>query len=805
MARTRKSILPLNLYKYDVLIEDNRTRSEYFKVTQFDGFLQGGRNGFLLAGASVLRPGSKILVEILNKDGTTVYSAPVPSFVEGTSRLIQVEVYEDTPIGPGKIVVLGCADTYLDGTPIPPEWQGKYNVRWIADVVISPLIENKSPIRFVIKPTMTVNEIFYPSPATASFSESISLPIDVTLIPKYYNIFQNGYQLKINNTTNTLYTSEYQGATITGSIKFLNGSSPETASIQLPITKIYNQTLAESVGSLIYTNTSKTLVVGGYLSSSAKYSTEINPFGTVPITSSVNLIYDKLVATATSSLTSFANIRIVDTETISGEVHQVRISYKSTTSPGEYLLLANIPVSVQELLVANSSSNIVQLGKFTTVDLPKYWYAATMSLEKNSTDPTIPNYYYSASIPTNLTVQQSSVDLLDSIRVTVPIENNTYKSSSYFIGTTNSSSVLLFPRTEYTLAFDALVAKRSSSVTLNQNDYSLEVYLVPQENTTTRLLTDDSRGQLIGTITPQNNFQKQNFDRLELNFTPEIVESSPFGIRFISYGGFWNIANVSLKPAEENFFSPDEINILVPIRDFGNSIVSFKTEFLDVNNNSSGVYVESIPIYFTGSSVLSTLTALTDVDIANKTLGDVLYYDGSSWIGSKQLSGSYAITGSLTISGSGTFTNIGPAVFMSGNVGIGTNSPTSNLQIQGNVSASSYTSSIINAVGFVGTSSFAQTSNVANSVSFTTFSNASYYFPQNVNVEGRLTAQEFYTEFVTSSIIYDSGSTRFGDSLDDTHIFTGSLRVNGSITGSLFGTSSFATTASYVIPILPKC
>jgi hypothetical protein len=67
-------------------------------------------------------------------------------------------------------------------------------------------------------------------------------------------------------------------------------------------------------------------------------------------------------------------------------------------------------------------------------------------------------------------------------------------------------------------------------------------------------------------------------------------------------------------------------------------------------------------------------------------------------------------------------------------------------------------------------------------------------------VTGRITAEEFHTEFVSSSIIYQSGSTKFGDTADDVHQFTGSLRVNGSITGSLFGTSSWAqnaVTASY--------
>ncbi len=82
-------------------------------------------------------------------------------------------------------------------------------------------------------------------------------------------------------------------------------------------------------------------------------------------------------------------------------------------------------------------------------------------------------------------------------------------------------------------------------------------------------------------------------------------------------------------------------------------------------------------------------------------------------------------------------------------------------------------------------------------------------------VNGTITANKLQVStVVSSSIIYESGSTKFGDTLDDTHQFTGSLLVTGSntvngsltvtgitnVTGSLYGTSSWAqnvVTASY--------
>jgi len=67
----------------------------------------------------------------------------------------------------------------------------------------------------------------------------------------------------------------------------------------------------------------------------------------------------------------------------------------------------------------------------------------------------------------------------------------------------------------------------------------------------------------------------------------------------------------------------------------------------------------------------------------------------------------------------------------------------------------------------------------------------------DLTVTGTITAQEFHTEYVSASIIYQSGSTQFGDTSDDTHIFTGNigigtnspiqkLDVNGNIVSNSF-------------------
>jgi len=68
----------------------------------------------------------------------------------------------------------------------------------------------------------------------------------------------------------------------------------------------------------------------------------------------------------------------------------------------------------------------------------------------------------------------------------------------------------------------------------------------------------------------------------------------------------------------------------------------------------------------------------------------------------------------------------------------------------------------------------------------------------SINVDGAVTARSFIATQVTSSIIYESGSTRYGDTADDEHTFTGSLNVLGdeSLNGDLYITGNTIQTGS---------
>jgi hypothetical protein len=175
------------------------------------------------------------------------------------------------------------------------------------------------------------------------------------------------------------------------------------------------------------------------------------------------------------------------------------------------------------------------------------------------------------------------------------------------------------------------------------------------------------------------------------------------------------------------------------------------------------------------SSSLSSSFALTASYISGSTPGF-------------PFTGSAVISGTLYVSNS----TQGANVFATASNAISA-SYISGSNVHGAVSqsiSSSYASSSLSA-SYAVTTSYAYDMEVAN----------------NLTIKGVLSASIFYAD--SASIIFTSGSNNFGNQITDLQILTGSVIITGSlsttspaylsnITGSLYGTASFATTASYV-------
>lgn len=216
-------------------------------------------------------------------------------------------------------------------------------------------------------------------------------------------------------------------------------------------------------------------------------------------------------------------------------------------------------------------------------------------------------------IVNNLTVYSSDDILLASIYANVPIDtaSGVYSPTEvpygYFIGTI--PEYRLFSSTEYTLELDAYYNKTSGSVTLIGGETpKVDIYLINKLGSP-KIIGNDPLGQKIGEITAYGS--SQWFQQSRFNFNPKVKDSSLFGLRFVISNGFWNFSNISIKPASDPQFSPDESSILIPNTEYYNELLQYRVEFFDLNNNSSNVFAVSTPAYFTGSAAdLGTIPLL---------------------------------------------------------------------------------------------------------------------------------------------------------------------------------------------------
>ena len=153
------------------------------------------------------------------------------------------------------------------------------------------------------------------------------------------------------------------------------------------------------------------------------------------------------------------------------------------------------------------------------------------------------------------------------------------------------------------------------------------------------------------------------------------------------------------------------------------------------------------------SPISTTLEGLADVSAATRTAGDLLYYNGSSWINTKSLTSNYSITGSLNVS-SGVTANL------------------------------------------TGTASYASNADLLDGLDNTAFAQlaSANTFTNNQIISGSLTV------FTGSAIEFQvtNTGTKIGNIISDVHTITGSVGVSGSITATGFtgGAGSFSTLTS---------
>lgn len=600
MPITKNTILPLNLAKYDVLVEETTESSKFFNIKNLPPVLAGGRNSFLLAGSEYLKTLSEIKIEILDSRKNPIYQSLVPGYSEANSAMISVEIYDDTAPGLATIILMGKAIKLPDDQPIPEQWKNVYNVRWTKTILVDYAIKNSSPVRFTRTPSLTVNENRFLNVNTSSFTTQTT-PFTASLFPLLKSSVQNGYI--INAVTPTILSADYLGGVITGSLS-VNGN---TENIEIPITKILNSSTAFSTGHFINSPVNGGIIKKLYLFSGS-YTTDLynSSYG---ITSSAKIQYSLIESASTNAPISYANLRVSNISTVSGELYKLRVYSKVETDSADYKLIGDVTIGTEELLITSSIRGNTPIGDFyKTKNYQDNWYAGKLVVNTGSRNQLYtvsgsPRYYDSSIGTGSFTLDRNETVLLSSIYANVPVNTSTNKfanqisQSGYFIGTTQNYT--LFSTSEYTLTLDAYYINPSGSTTLVGNDFVVDIYLVGASGTS--IASNDPLGQFIGQLVGTGN--SAWFEKKQFNFNPAGQTTGTYGIRFVVRNGFWYFSNISLKPASDPQFSPDETTVLVPNTEHHNQLLRYKVEFFDINNNSVNLSTESAPSFFTGSVI----------------------------------------------------------------------------------------------------------------------------------------------------------------------------------------------------------
>ena len=434
MARIKKysPTIDPHLKYYETFVVDTAPNSRYFKITEFKDTFTGGKNGFLIEGSPELMETTEIKIEILDVTGNPIYYEPgngVPEYYEGLSKLVSVHVYEDTPIGLGKITILGELKTYVDESgvirDVPVEWRGAYNVKWERTFNINKNLNNETTVRFYKRPVVTIDEIVKPI-----FSKTIPTQIQSGSLQGIPEVPVFGTNLS-TWTAGTLYKLK-----ITDGSNFTSSILDNT--IEVPSLG-YSAVVAEVL------NNKEVLVKTPYTINNV-----VSNFPSSSYTSSFEYLEGQTIGD--SALTgSFAKINIQQLKTFVGDVARVKVFRKSRNDVGDYQFVQESKLESTELLrnITTTSDTEISYGNFTDSNLSTYWVSGSND----------------HPITLNVDILQSSVK--------VNYSGSNYNNTAKLI---TSESFSISKDVEYTISFKTLLSgsidtSKTLKAYLSSSDY----------------------------------------------------------------------------------------------------------------------------------------------------------------------------------------------------------------------------------------------------------------------------------------------------------------------------------------------
>ena len=470
----RKEAVYKGLEFIDVYFNDtSATSPDYFQITEFPTRLTAGKNLFKLRGHPTnLKVGGILNFEILDYNGTPIYSEVVNYIDEDKSRVIAIYIYEDTPPGDCTVTILAEA-ARINGLPAPTNWQNRANIKWTKTVPVNPNISNVSEIIFEQSPTVTVDEIIGVQ-LNRQYAGGNQFPTYATGTVRYFS-YNGTPAIEISGGT---FTSDMSTGTITVTTPINPTPTPNYSVSTTPyvstIKKILNPTTA--------------LLDTEYTALSSQ-SISVHTY-TAFEDSSFSLAYEATPTyIETENSQSFAFIQVQGLEPATGDVSRVKVFTNNNGTVGTWELINDIELEETEIFVPSTASLYPDksVGIFTTQNvIDTYWEGKSFNGIETLTPATLT--WTTASIENGMQITSSSLDLNNNDQVLVAqiksnyagifLASSSYKVSLDAIGTTvgtspaklsvylSGSSFYQDPTDFFNQAFSTKLGKRIGEITL---------------------------------------------------------------------------------------------------------------------------------------------------------------------------------------------------------------------------------------------------------------------------------------------------------------------------------------------------
>ena len=612
MAIKKRIAIEQNLDQVNTFIVDEGNISTYFNITDLPEELPMGRSSMLFMGSRFLKENVVIKIELKDNVGNPIYIEPVFGYKESQGIRVSIEVYDTTAAGSATLTVLGEIDpAKAPELELPDEAIGVYNVKYTKQVIINKEIANVRPIRFRLRPRMIVSEIVKGqitqlSTSTGSFSQSAGT---ITGIPapnteaNSFNIDDPQYGEGVSYTdqiygfspignTNpyeipeTKYTFSISSAEFTASM--VGGTLTVTNPVANPgfTTQDYHNTQVSYSGKITEVLNKNTVEVqipyGIYNSASANYQiSAMDP-------SSYSIVWPKPSEFTSSSINfkSFADIRLLDMRTYSGDVYRVAGYVKNNGPFGNWSKIIDTPVESPELLIDETSmTGTSRIGFFRSDSVVNTYWETSGSTSGNTPSQQVQTASDPEFLPNSLFVSASGTNSLASTDDQwIQLKLKPQYAMEFQTGT------------DYSLSVDLICDNRSGSLDTTKAVFHLSgsAFAMSSANPTYgraigMKMFENAAGQLRGNGTPGST--ETRFNSV---FTPDNNGTATLQIRFV--GGHWHMANLSIRPNTDTNFSPEFIRLIAPVPKLQTrpDNLDFAFEFYDINNNKSETVITSM-------------------------------------------------------------------------------------------------------------------------------------------------------------------------------------------------------------------